>query len=439
MLLKSKVAPRNLIQADFKNLRGRERLDTSPRVEDIIFMQSMEGRAHNGAGSFHKRFYVNTSIDDIVKALGRNPTTVKQKRQELIDEIMEFVRATIKGKRPERLVTRRGTPILGMPIFKNRTVNADDILRGLYLGGLRDDANIRREAEKRYKIRIGFGTCFLVNTDVMSDMGLDGESLAHQEHEGRIKEFMDAGLIIKAEGVRRVRNSKIRYFYIRQRSGPGQSDDAAIVATGLLYKSVDVALGVFLADAVDTLEKHVPKYSDQDDEMAFYIGDNFKKLNITMDQVYELAYLSATPEGREDEVPDSSLRYLLTIDPKTGQSTIESHLNFIEGKPFFPMAISYKRILITSFYEYIKERIGEVAKTEDLIPVSEALGRELDIPVKELAKKKVIVVSQNSVLSKVLSKLKEKNADVIIVQDDRGKILGVIDPNSILTMLERRL
>ena len=49
--------------------------------------------------------------------------------------------------------------------------------------------------------------------------------------------------------------------------GPGQSDDAAIVTAGLLY-NVDVALGVFLADAIDTLEKYVPAYYDQDKALA---------------------------------------------------------------------------------------------------------------------------------------------------------------------------
>jgi len=60
--------------------------------------------------------------------------------------------------------------------------------------------------------------------------------------------------------------------------GPGQSDDAAIVASGLLY-NVDVALGVFLADAIDTLEKYVSIYRDQDNNLARYIKENYTFLD----------------------------------------------------------------------------------------------------------------------------------------------------------------
>ena len=81
-----KVAPNELIQQDFRYLKTSERLYTIPRIEDLIFMQSIEGRAHNGAGPYNKRSYVNTTIDDVVSALGRSPRVVKNKRQELIDE-----------------------------------------------------------------------------------------------------------------------------------------------------------------------------------------------------------------------------------------------------------------------------------------------------------------------------------------------------------------
>ncbi len=44
-----------------------------PKIEELIFLQSIEGQAHNRAGSFNKRFYVNTTIDDIVRAVGKYP------------------------------------------------------------------------------------------------------------------------------------------------------------------------------------------------------------------------------------------------------------------------------------------------------------------------------------------------------------------------------
>ncbi|MBI5124096.1 MAG: hypothetical protein HZA72_01595, partial [Candidatus Omnitrophica bacterium] len=239
-----KVAPRELIQADFRNLKTSERLYTSPRVEELIFIQSIEGRAHNGSGSFNKRFYVNTTIDDIIRALGRSPKATKTKRQELIDEIVEFVDSALGDDPRDKLITRNGKPFLGISLFKEKTVNYHDILKGLYLGGLRDDVGIRSKTEELFKIDIGYGRCYLVDTDVMEEMGLDGEMLAHQENQNRLNEFGECGLIID-EAKTKYRDSKhIKYLYIRHHVGPGQSDDAAMVAGGLLY-NVDVALGIF--------------------------------------------------------------------------------------------------------------------------------------------------------------------------------------------------
>ncbi|MBI5124396.1 MAG: hypothetical protein HZA72_03150, partial [Candidatus Omnitrophica bacterium] len=307
-----KIAPSELIQQDFHHLKTQERLYTIPRVEDLVFMQSIEGRAHNGAGAFHKHSYVNTTIDDIVSALGRSPRLIKSKRQELIDEIIEFVDSAVAEDPRDRLVTRSGKPLLGIPHFTDRTVNYHDVLKGLYLGGLRDDPDIRKKAQGIYKIKIGYGKCYLVNTKVMDEMGLDGEMLAHQENEDRLQHYRNYGLIVDEANLKHSKAKHVKYIYIRHHVGPGQSDDAAIVTSGLLY-NVDVALGVFLADAVDTFDKYVPSYRDQDKALAQYIKDNYSFLDLDEKDVYELAYLAAIPEEKVDEIPDSSLRYLLSV------------------------------------------------------------------------------------------------------------------------------
>ncbi|MEI8176645.1 MAG: hypothetical protein WCG78_07255 [Candidatus Omnitrophota bacterium] len=437
MSLHSKIAPRDIILADFKGLRGNERLDTTPRVEELIFIQSIEGRAHNGSGAFHKRSYVNTTIDDIVRALDKEPKVIKERRQALIDEIVEFVDRVIAGEKPDLLLSKRGTPLLGIPLFKTRRVNAHDIMRGLYLGGLRDAAAIRREAEKRYQVTIGYGHCYLVNIEVMDRMGQDGDSLAHQEHEDSIEDLRARGLIIDRAQADELGEEKVRYLYIRHKIGPGQSDDAAIINAGFLYKSVDVALGVFLADSIDTLEKYVPVYSDQDQDLSAYIKERYGALDLTLDDVYQLTYLSAIPEGKEEEVPDSSIRYFLTVDPRTGQSTFECHLNFIEGKPFFPMAISYKHILVTTFYEYIKERIADVLRSNDILPlgVAGSLGECVNRPIKEVLHKSFIEVSGEQGLCDVLKELRNSPADVIIVKDQGGATIGVLDSSDFLRLL----
>ncbi len=431
--MSKKVAPKELIQQDFKNLKSQERLLTTPKIEDLVFMQSLEGRAHNGAGIFNKRFYVNTTIDDIVSALGRSPKAVKAARQELIDEILDYVDAALADDPRERLVTRSSRPLLGIGQFKERTVNYHDVLRGLYLGGLRDDPDIRKKTQSLFKINIGYGRCYLVNTKMMDEMGLDGEMLAHQEHGDKIRHYKDCGLIVGEAKHGRPLSKHIRYMYIRHHVGPGQSDDAAIVASGMLY-GVDVALGVFLADAIDTLEKYAPIYRDQDNDLARYIENNYKFLDLEEKDVHELAYLAAIPEGRTDEIPDSSMRYLLTIDAETGQSTLETHLNFIEGKPFVPIAISYKRILISELYDFIKEKFKTISK-EVVVKIPEAFVKELDSSVTKVMQRDFITVSPHDSLKAALEKAEARKCRLIIVKDEFGNVLGVINPSDFLIFL----
>jgi len=428
-----KIAPRELIQQDFHNLKTSERLYTIPKIEDLVFMQSLEGRAHNGAGAFNKRFYVNTTIDDIVSALGRSPKVVKTKRQELIDEIVEFVDAALADDPRDKLVTKNGRPLLGIPQFKERTVNYHDVIKGLYLGGLRDDPDIRKKTQGLFNINIGYGRCYLINTKVMEEMGLDGEMLAHQENEDNINHYKAYGLIVDGVRAKHSIAKYIKYMYVRHHVGPGQSDDGAMVASGLLY-NVDVALGVFLADAIDTLEKYVSIYRDQDKELAMHIKNNYSFLDLDEKDVYELAYLAAIPEEKVDEIPDSSLRYLLSIDGETGQSTFETHLNFIEGKPFLPIAISYKRILISKLYDFVKEKLKSIHK-EVVFKIPSAFVKDLDSSVTKVMQRRFITVTPQTSLKSALEKVEARKGELIIVKDEFGNILGVINPSDFLIFL----
>lgn len=428
------VAPPELIRQDFKHLKRQEHLNTSPDIEELLFVQSIEGRAHNGAGSFRKYRYVNTTIDDIVEAIGMEPDVVKRKRQALIDDITEFVRDVINGKVRDRLVNGNGVPFLGVPLFKKRTVVPGDVLKGMYIGGLRDDSFIRHEAENRYNVRIGYGKCYLVNINVMEEMGLDGELLAHQEHIDQLYLYKKKGLIIDEADLYKFKKGEVRYLYIRHKIGPGQSDDAALIAGGLLYTE-DVALGIFLSDAIDTLEKYSTIFRDQDDELADYIGKNYKELNTSMDEVYQMTYLAAIPEEEENNIPDSSLRYFLTIDEDTGQTALSSHLNFIEGKPFYPIAISYNKILTSVFYRYIKNKVNSIVSLYPHVvqPVLDGLEKR----VEEVMKRTVTVVSPDELLKVALNKAKEEPAGLIVVQDEEKNVLGVINPSDFLYLLQK--
>jgi hypothetical protein len=151
---------------------------------------------------------------------------------------------------------------------------------------------------------------------------------------------------------------KCRYLYIRHRFGGGTSDDAAICASGKLY-SRDVALGCFLADAIDTFEKYVPHYTDQDDELAARIRKECPNLKITEEEIARMVWLVAVPEGRQQEVPDSSMRYMLTIDRTCDQTALESHISYCTGRPYAEMELAFEHIPNKTFYEYFDKRLTE--------------------------------------------------------------------------------
>lgn len=432
-MINNKVAPSDLIRRDFQHLKETEELDTTDEIADLLFVQSLEGRAHNGAGAFQKSFYVNTTIDDIVRALRLDSNRVKTKRQMLIDDIAGFVDDAIAGKPCTRLVNKKGEPFIGIPDLKDIEVYPLDVLRGIYMGGLRDDPGPRAAAEEKYGITIGYGKCYPVNIDVMDKMGLDGEILAHREHAGSIEAFKRAGLIIAEQDLKKAAPDKVRYLYIRHKIGPGQSDDGALVAAGLVYNK-DVALGIFLADAIDTLEKYVHLYKDQDDELGYHISKNCPGLDVTMDEVLEMAYLAAVPEELDDKTPDSSLRYFLSIDRHIGQCALQSHLNFIDKKPYFPMFVSFNRILSTEFYAYISKKVSALKNLQAVV-TSDTVMKGLEMPVNSFLKRPAIVVKSGMPLKEALEKMKAAGAEFLVIQDENNAVQGVISLHDLIKLM----
>ena len=432
MLLKH-VAPSTLIRRDYEMLQTRERLDTTRQIQELIFIQSMEGRAHNGAGFFQKRSYVNTTVDDIVRALERDPIEVKVHRQRLIDEIRDWCDAALKTDPRRRLVNGMGEPLLGIPWFRDRPVDPADVLKGIYMGGLRDNPETRRHAEERYEVRIGFGRCYLVNIEVMDSLGHDGESLAHQAHEDEIPFFRQEGLIIDPEDLATVRPDLVRYIYIRWKEGPGHSDDACICMAGLLYNA-DVALGVFLADAIDTLEKYVLDYRDQDDELSERIAEGPQGGGATDEEVYELTYLASIPEGMEESWPDSSMRYLLSVGDETGQTALRSHLAFVEKRSFFPMPLAYNRIPSTLFYKGLKDRLLSLER-ESVLPDRTVSDLTLEKPASEMMDRKFIVIHPATPLREAMARARAAGCERIIVQDGQGKVHGMLEAAELIRLI----
>jgi hypothetical protein len=190
----------------------------------------------------------------------------------------------------------------------------------------------------------------------MGDKGLSADELVHGEWESRIEEFRREGLIVEGEAADR---PGVCYQYIRHRMGPGASDDAAIVGAGFVW-GLGTALGVFLADAVDTLEKYVPRYSDQDEAIADEIETHVADLGLSRADVRRLVAIAAAPEDASIEVPDSSLRHLLSIDRRTDLCALEAHILAVQGTPAPSIGLGHERTSSHAFYGYVRGRVKAV-------------------------------------------------------------------------------
>ncbi|MGQ9706874.1 MAG: CBS domain-containing protein [bacterium] len=425
---------KRIAKADYEHLLQSEEIDTTERIKQLILIQSIEGHAHNGHALFHKLRFVDVDTSDTVKALELNADKIKAERQRLIDDIVDFVDDYINGKPRDRLINREGNPLLEIPIFNNLKVDVRSIVRGIYLGGMRDTIEVRKVVEKRYGITIGGGELYTIDIEVMRGMGLNSETLATEDNETKIDGFKKRGLIVN----RPPDDDRYRYRYIRHWRGPGQSDDACVLSAGLLW-GLSTALGVFLVDAIDTLEKYATSYEDKDKIVAKYIKEKVPDIIGDDEDLYLLAFLCAIPEGMEESYPDSSLRYFLKKDKRTGMSLLRSHINFIQGKPFISVNTFPKPIGVEDFYDHIKNNVLRERKIK--IPVTAQLNG-LTPPVSSIVSKNYLVVHEDMNVANLARELGKKRYDIAIVLDKDGNIKGIVKAKDLLAyidILERKI
>jgi len=417
-----------LIREDFNRLLDRERLNTTSEIERLVLLQSIEGHAHNGHGAFRQRRYLDVTTADVVRALGFDAGEVKSKRQRLIDAVFQWAELAERERQPDTLVDGDGKPLLGIPQFTDIRVGGRDIIKGLYVGGLRDNVDVRKGVEDKYGVSIGGGTSYLVDTEVMRRMGLDGESLAHEAHEGEIEQFRAEGLIVEAPDSE-VDDDRVRYMYIRHREGNGHSDDAAVVAAGALYGR-DVALGVFLADAIDTLDKYALYYRDQDYEIGAKAKASRFFEESWDDALETVTYLAAIPD-ENDDVPDCSLRYFLLVDRETERCALLSHLDFIEGRPTVPLLLGHSRVKNTVFYRYMR---GVLTKYAAYAPEPAIMEAPLGA-VASVLNRNFVTVRETEPLSAIIGTFLEKGAELAVVVDDGGEVRGTLDARDLLRII----
>lgn len=419
----------NLVRRDFESLWNNETLDTEAGVAELILAQSIEGHAHTGAGAFHKRRYPELTTHQVVRLLGWPVKECRLARQALINEVFEWVSSQRNGAGRTRLVDSAGHPLLRVPWLGGIEVDPAEVLRGIYIGGLRDDEAVRARAEKLFDVNIGGGRCYVVDTRVMRELNQNADSLAHEAHDAdELEEFRKLGMIVDPAEVDTddIDEGPFEYYYIRYRVGPGHSDDAAIVGAGLLY-SVDAALGAWLSDAVDTLEKFSGDFVDQDNDLSLLAAEVDPAARVPEQEMLLYVTLCAVALGKEEVVPDSSTRHLLAVDPKTDRSLLRCHLDFIEGVKGPDQSMAHGKTTTHSFYAYLLQRMAELRRRPSVAPRAKLNG---------LVSTGFAVVSPDAEPEELAARFADPAVELLIVCGRDGKPRGFIHPADLLHRLQ---
>jgi len=348
-----KTAPHDLIARDFHELSGRTRLRCTWPMERALLQIAAASHAHEGHGAYQGRRFPNTTEDDVARALGLDARAERLQRQHWIDGVRWYAEAALADEAPRFPLDRDGVPLFGIGLFRWLEVDPREVLIGLAAGGLRDDPKWRRKAQDVYGIAIGFGEALPVDVRAMEEAGLDGYSLSQEAHEHELPELRRKGVILP-EGT--PPSNDVQNMYVRYQTGPGASDDTAVLAAGLLW-GVGAGVGSYLADAIDTLEKYTPVHADQDDLIAQMIREKAPDL-VSDGMVVQLTYLASTPPDMLDTLPDSTMRHFLQADPGVDQCILESHFLYLSKRPYLRMEMGHHPLMDNeTLYRYVEDRV----------------------------------------------------------------------------------
>ncbi|MBU2638828.1 MAG: hypothetical protein KJ955_07685 [Nanoarchaeota archaeon] len=366
----------DIARRDYNYLLSNVSLGTSRRTKELLLMQSVEGHAILGDGMFNivmgtewrrgkqrqkrRRFqFPETTIEDVIIALRQNPDLIKQERQEMINEATDFMRRLMAGEELTHYINRNGEPLFGINFLKDtRISNPAHVLAGAYIGGRMDKyIGWRQEAEKLYGVATGGGVCIGVNRKKAKEAGIKLEQLARNEHtEEEITALIAAGILCHDVGS----SKDVISWYVRYKEGEGTSDDLAVLFAGTNY-SYDAAIGLFIADAIDTWDKYVPfiHKDGQDEQLADEICAEEKSIAKKVkgfrlppkENVLELIALIA--EANYDIMTSSSQRYFLQKQKHAPQCAIENYIGYIRtGNQGRQMHIGHPKSRLSNYGMY---------------------------------------------------------------------------------------
>ena len=147
-------------------------------------------------------------------------------------------------------------------------------------------------------------------------------------------------------------------MFYRRMSGPGVSDDAAIIYLGKTYGR-DAMYGVLLADAADTYDKFVETYVEggYDEKLVRLVTARLAKEGpyVTREEIRRMIYFSAKANDPPLDI-SSSHRRLIQVESGAKVPTFLNHLEYVEGRKPARIPLGYNRFDSEKFYNGISQR-----------------------------------------------------------------------------------
>lgn len=356
-----------LVKNDLAKSRKESILSLDDSLYDALLVQTVLGHAQNGHKIFYEANakYPYTTIADVINAAGLDIAKIKSTRQQLIDEVFEWVELAKKDQ-TDRLVIHE-KPLLGVEFLRASKINPEYVLRGMILAGLMDNYGWRKAAVAEYgktisnrPLIIGGGETHLVDAKKLrGEYHFLLQDLAENEiSDDMIDELRAKGIITTAD------NPCAEVAYIRRKKGLGTSDDAAFIMMGEMYKkegwvqALSAFMGGFIVDGIDTYDKCTthPIPGGYDEKIGLDLRAAFPYL-VSDREVTALIYYAAKSNGKR-MVSSSHKRLIQTItnaDPKL--PTLLHHHKFMDTGKHARFTVGFEKLRSSEFYAAVSEKI----------------------------------------------------------------------------------
>lgn len=289
----------DVTRAAFEQLMAQTHVHCSRALKRHLVLDRLRGHAERGKGTFEGLRMTGLPVEWFCEAVGWNPSEMKEQKLAYANSVLHVAENAAKVGGMVSLCDERGQALLGIGFLRWISVDSRELLTGLYLGGMRDYPPVRAEVDRLYRERLGAN--------------------GHHTH---------------------------------------SSDDGAIVAGGMMF-GFGAACGVWLADALDSMEKLLPEPVDADYLLALKIKSWGTPLLCDDADLYSLTYICTIPENQRGVIPDCSLREMLTVDPVTDQTALESHLLAAAGRPYSPMPLQDGELSNRDLYDWVRARVED--------------------------------------------------------------------------------